>query len=31
MPAEIDAQDRQLTQMQIEEQALMKEDDDASA
>lgn len=30
MPAEIDAQDRQLTQMQIEEQALMKEDDDAS-
>ena len=30
MPAEIDAQDRKLTQMQIEEQALMKEDDDAS-
>ena len=30
MPAEIDATERQLTQMQIEEQALMKEDDDAS-
>ena len=30
MPADIDAQERQLTQMQIEEQALMKEDDDAS-
>ena len=30
MPAEIDAQDRKLTQMQIEEQALMKEEDDAS-
>ena len=30
MPAEIDAQERQLTQMQIEEQALMKEEDDAS-
>ena len=30
MPAEIDAVDRQLTQMQIEEQALMKEDDEAS-
>ena len=30
MPAEIDATERQLTQMQIEEQALMKEADDAS-
>ncbi len=30
MPADIDAVDRQLTQMQIEEQALMKEDDEAS-
>ena len=30
MPAEIDAQDRRLTQMQIEEQALMKEEDAAS-
>ncbi|MBS5478882.1 MAG: AAA family ATPase, partial [Coriobacteriia bacterium] len=30
MPSDIDAVDRQLTQMQIEEQALMKEDDDAS-
>ena len=30
MPAEIDAVERQLTQMQIEEQALMKEEDDAS-
>ena len=30
MPAEIDATERQLTQMQIEEQALMKEEDDAS-
>ncbi len=30
MPAEIDAVDRQLTQMQIEEQALMKEEDKAS-
>ena len=30
MPAEIDAVDRQLTQMQIEEQALMKEEDTAS-
>ena len=30
MPAEIDAQERQLTQMQIEEQALMKEEDEAS-
>ena len=30
IPAEIDAVDRQLTQMQIEEQALMKEDDEAS-
>ncbi|WP_028263540.1 ATP-dependent chaperone ClpB [Atopobium fossor] len=30
MPAEIDAVDRQLTQMQIEEQALLKEDDAAS-
>ena len=30
MPSEIDAVDRRLTQMQIEEQALMKEDDDAS-
>ena len=29
-PADIDAVDRQLTQMQIEEQALMKEEDDAS-
>ena len=31
MPVEIDATTRQLTQMQIEEQALMKETDDASA
>ena len=30
MPAEIDATMRQLTQLQIEEQALMKETDDAS-
>ena len=30
MPVDIDAVDRQLTQMQIEEQALMKEDDEAS-
>ena len=30
MPADIDAVDRQLTQMQIEEQALMKEEDAAS-
>ena len=30
MPSDIDAQERQLTQMQIEEQALMKEDDEAS-
>ena len=30
MPADIDAADRQLTQMQIEEQALMKEEDEAS-
>ena len=30
MPADIDAVDRQLTQMQIEEQALIKEEDDAS-
>ena len=30
MPSEIDAVDRQLTQMQIEEQALMKEEDEAS-
>ena len=30
MPAEIDAVDRQLTQMQIEEQALIKEEDPAS-
>ncbi len=30
MPSDIDAVDRQLTQMQIEEQALMKEDDEAS-
>ena len=30
MPAGIDAVDRQLTQMQIEEQALMKEEDEAS-
>lgn len=30
MPADIDAQERQLTQMQIEEQALMKEEDEAS-
>ncbi len=30
MPADIDAQERNLTQMQIEEQALMKEDDEAS-
>lgn len=31
MPADIDAVERQLTQMQIEEQALLKEDDAASA
>ncbi len=31
MPTEIDAVERRLTQMQIEEQALMKEDDAASA
>ena len=31
MPSEIDACERRLTQMQIEEQALMKEDDKASA
>ena len=31
MPSDIDAQERQHTQMQIEEQALMKEDDEASA
>ena len=30
MPAEIDQTERQLTQLQIEEQALMKETDDAS-
>jgi ATP-dependent Clp protease ATP-binding subunit ClpB len=30
MPVEIDSQARQLTQLQIEEQALMKEKDDAS-
>jgi len=30
MPADIDAVDRQLTQMQIEEQALMKEEDASS-
>jgi len=30
MPADIDAVDRELTQMQIEEQALMKEEDEAS-
>ena len=30
MPSDIDAVDRQLTQMQIEEQALMKEDDPSS-
>ena len=30
MPADIDAVDRQLTQMQIEGQALMKEEDEAS-
>ena len=30
MPVEIDATTRQLTQLQIEEQALMKETDDAS-
>ena len=30
MPADIDAVDRQLTQMQIEEQAPMKEEDEAS-
>ena len=30
MPVEIDAENRQLTQMQIEEQALMKEEDEAS-
>ena len=31
MPSEIDACERRLTQMQIEEQALMKESDEASA
>ncbi len=31
MPSDIDAVDRQLTQMQIEEQALMKETDEVSA
>ncbi len=31
MPEEVDAAERRLTQMQIEEQALMKETDDASA
>ena len=31
MPSDNDAQERQLTRMQIEEQALMKEDDEASA
>lgn len=31
MPADIDATERQLTQMQIEEQALLKEEDAASA
>jgi ATP-dependent Clp protease ATP-binding subunit ClpB len=30
MPSDIDAMDRALTQMQIEEQALIKEEDDAS-
>ena len=30
MPADIDAVDRQFTQMQIEEQALLKEEDEAS-
>ncbi|MCL2825771.1 MAG: ATP-dependent chaperone ClpB [Eggerthellaceae bacterium] len=30
MPEEIDAEERKLTQMQIEEQALMKEEDDLS-
>ena len=30
MPSDIDAAERELTQMQIEEQALMKEEDDAS-
>ena len=30
MPEEVDAADRKLTQMQIEEQALMKETDEAS-
>ncbi len=30
MPSEIDAAERQLTQMQIEEQALVKEEDDVS-
>lgn len=30
MPSDIDAVDRQLTQMQIEEQALIKEEDEAS-
>ncbi|MDO5329368.1 MAG: AAA family ATPase [Coriobacteriia bacterium] len=30
MPEEVDAQERKLTQMQIEEQALMKEKDDTS-
>ena len=31
MPEEVDAAERRITQMQIEEQALMKESDDASA
>ncbi|MCL2503243.1 MAG: ATP-dependent chaperone ClpB [Coriobacteriia bacterium] len=31
MPTEIDAAERRVTQMQIEEQALMREEDDASA
>lgn len=31
MPEEVDAEERRLTQMQIEEQALMKESDEASA
>ncbi len=31
MPEDVDAAERRLTQMQIEEQALMKESDDASA
>ncbi len=30
MPADIDAQERQLTRLQIEEQALMREEDEAS-